>query len=306
MAESPVRPFAGSPVPDRRSFYFSIRRIVSFVHDKATIRYWRERRLSRANLRTGLLPRLLLCGQIAWVLVVGAGLISSSLVRVYRTGPGFDPNNINLVSVRMTKQPLESVPLTRLYRSLQDKIAALPGVQSASIFSTIPYSGSSINTTYSMPGGRNTPELFSIWISPQYLQTMRIPLLAGRDFAWSDTLSTGKKIILSRSAAAAIFPHRNALGQHVGTGKEAMEVIGIVGDAKYGDIRKPAPFEAYHPITQNDEKKPSYTFVVRLEGPAAHFASAVPPSSRAKSHRSPLPSSIPSARCWTTPSPPSA
>jgi hypothetical protein len=104
---------------------------------------------------------------------------------------------------------------------------------------------------------------------------MRIPLLAGRDFAWTDTLSTGGKIILSRSAATAIFPHQNALGQHIDTGKDAMEVVGIVGDVKYDDIRKPAPFEAYVPITQNKEKKPSYTFVVRSEGPAAPFASAV-------------------------------
>jgi ABC-type antimicrobial peptide transport system permease subunit len=52
-------------------------------------------------------------------------------------------------------------------------------------------------------------------------------------------------------------------------------VIGIVGDAKYTDIRKPAPLEVYASITQNDEKKPSYLFVVRLEGPAAPFASAV-------------------------------
>ncbi|HEY3990329.1 MAG TPA: ABC transporter permease [Acidobacteriaceae bacterium] len=234
--------------------------------------------LSHADLRTGVLPRLLLASQIALalVLVIGAGLISASLVRMYRTGPGFDPHNVSLVSVRMTKQPLEGEPLIHLYRSLQDKIAALPGVRSASIFSTIPYSGSSMTTTYSMPGGRNTPELFSNWISPQHFQTMRIPLLAGRDFAWSDTLLTAKKIILSRSAADAIFPHQNALGQHVDTGKDAMEVIGIVGDVKYSDIRKPAPFEAYYPITQNSrDKKPSYVFVARVEGPVAPFAAAV-------------------------------
>jgi len=234
--------------------------------------------LSRADLRTGLLPRLLLSTQIALalVLVIGAGLISSSLVRMYRTGPGFDPHNINLVSVRLTKQPLEDEPLVRLYRSLQDRIAALPGVHAASIFSTIPYSGSTMTNEYSMPSGRITPQLYTNWIAPQYFQTMRIPLLAGRDFAWSDTLSTGSKIILSRSAAAAIFPHQIAVGQHIGSGKDSLEVIGIVGDVKYSDIRKPAPPEGYLAITQNErDKKPSYVFVVRLEGPAAPFASAV-------------------------------
>jgi predicted permease len=232
---------------------------------------------SRANLRTGHLPRLLLSMQfaLALVLVIGAGLISTSLVRMYRTGPGFDPHNINLVSLRMTKQPLEGELLVRLYHSLQDRIAALPGVHAASIFAVIPFSGSMMSNSYDMPGGRTIPQLDTNWIAPQYFQTMRIPLLAGRDVAWSDTLSNGSKIILSRSAAAAIFPHRNAVGQHIGTGKDSLEVIGIVGDVKYSDIRKPAPLEAYFPITQNKEKKPSYTFVGRLEGPAAPFASGV-------------------------------
>jgi predicted permease len=233
--------------------------------------------LSRADLRTGILPRLLLSAEIALalVLVIGSGLISTSLFRMYRTGPGFDPHDVTLVSVTMTKQPLEGEPLTRLYHSLQDLIAALPDVHSAAILHVIPFSGSSMTSDFSMPGGKNTPMLYSNWISPHYFQTMRIPLLAGRDFTWSDTLSTSKKIILSRAAAAAIFPHQNAIGQHIDSGKDAMEVIGIVDDVKYGDIRKAAPFEAYFPITQNSDKKPSYTFIVRSEGPAAPFTAAV-------------------------------
>jgi predicted permease len=233
--------------------------------------------LSRTSMHPGVLPRLLLSVQIALalVLVVGAGLISTSLLRMYRTGPGFDARNINLARVRMSKQPLEGESLTRIYRSVQDKIAALPGVRSASIFAVAPFSGANMIDGFPMPGGRNTPQLFTNWTSPQYFQTMRIPLLAGRDFSWNDTLSTGKKIILSRSAANALFPRQNALGQHVGTGKDSMEVIGIVGDAKYGDIRKPAPYEAYYPITQNKDKKPSYTFIARVDGSAAPFATAV-------------------------------
>jgi len=133
--------------------------------------------LSRENLRTSLLPRLLLSVQIALalVLVIGAGLISTSLVRMYRTGPGFDPHNINLVSLRMTKQPLEGEPLVRLYHSLQDHIAALPGVHAASIFAVIPFSGSMMSNSYDMPGGWTIPQLDTNWVAPHYFQTMRIP-----------------------------------------------------------------------------------------------------------------------------------
>jgi predicted permease len=229
------------------------------------------------NAHIGVLPRLLLSTQIALalVLVIGAGLISTSLVRMYRTGAGFDPHNINLVSVRMTKQPLEGEPLIRLYHFLRDQIAALPGVRNASIFSVIPYSGSTMETDYRLPNGNQTPQLYTNWIAPQYFRTMGIPLLTGRDFAWSDALATGKKVILSRSAAATLFPHQNALGQHFDPGKDAVEVIGIVGDVKYSDIREPAPLEVYQPMTQDSDKKPSYVFVARLDGPPAPFAGAV-------------------------------
>jgi predicted permease len=229
------------------------------------------------DARIGLLPRILLSTQIALalVLVIGAGLISTSLVRIYRTGPGFDPRNITFVSPTMTKQPLEGEPLIRLYHSLRDQIAALPGVRSASILTAVPFSGATMTNDFTMPDGKQTPQLYTNSIAPQYFQTMRIPLLAGRDFSWSDTITSGKKVILGRSAAATLFPHQNALGQHIGTGKDALEIIGIVGDAKYSDIREPAPLEDYLPITQNVDKKPSYVLAVRSEGPLAPFASAV-------------------------------
>jgi predicted permease len=232
--------------------------------------------VARADLHAGLLPRILLSVQIALalVLVIGAGLISTSLLRIYRTGPGFDPHNITFVSPTMTKQPLEGEPLIRLYHSLSNQIAALPGVRSASILTAVPFSGTTLETGFTMPDGKQTPQLYSNSIAPQYFQTMGIPLLAGRDFAWSDTLASGKKVILSRSAAATLFPHQNALGQRFDPGKDALEVIGIVGDAKYSDIREPAPLEVYDPITQNIDKKPSYVLVARSEGPAAPFAAA--------------------------------
>ena len=212
---------------------------------------------------------------LALVLVIGAGLISTSLVRMYRTGAGFDPHNLNLASVRMTKQPLDGEPLIRLYHSLRDQIAALPGVRNASIFSVIPYSGSALSDDYTLPNGKQTPQLYTNWIAPQYFQTMHIPFLTGRDFAWSDTASTGNKMLLSRSAAAVLFPGENAIGKRLVEDKNSYEIIGIVGDVKYSDIREPAPLEAYLAITQDSDKKPSYVFVARLDGPPAPFAGAV-------------------------------
>jgi hypothetical protein len=85
---------------------------------------------------------------------------------------------------------------------------------------------------------------------------MRIPILEGRDFKWNDTASTGMKIILNQTAAKLLFPTRDPLGQFVNkqAGKISVpyEVVAVVGDAKYDDLRSAAPAAGYVPMTQDE------------------------------------------------------
>jgi hypothetical protein len=112
-------------------------------------------------------------------------------------------------------------------------------------------------------------------VAPQYFETMRIPMLGGRDFKWSDTPASGKKIILNQAAVKILFPGQSAIGQRVtAVGNKSYEVIAVVGDVRYATIRRDAPAGAFVPITQSDDKKPSYTTVVRVKGPVAPLASA--------------------------------
>ena len=114
-------------------------------------------------------------------------------------------------------------------------------------------------------------------VSPSLFNTMGIPVLAGRDFAWSDTGASGLKIILNQGAANLLFPGRSAVGQTVTTDKKNYQVIAVVGEIHYASLRKSAPAGAYLPITQvtqSDEHKPDYTAVVRIEGSAAPLAAA--------------------------------
>lgn len=112
-------------------------------------------------------------------------------------------------------------------------------------------------------------------IAPAFFQTMHIRLISGRDFRWNDNLSSGRKIILSRTAAERLFPKEFPIGQHVidVNGKDSYEVIGVVDDIRYASMRETAQAEAYLPITQREEHKPSYTAVVRLFGGTGPFAS---------------------------------
>ena len=83
---------------------------------------------------------------------------------------------------------------------------------------------------------------------------MRIPLFAGRDFTWNDTKASGLKIVLNQSAAKLLAPDGNVLGRMVknrdGDKTVLYQVVGVVGDAKYEDLRAAAPPGAYVPMTQ--------------------------------------------------------
>lgn len=231
---------------------------------------------SSANERRRMLPRVLMGLEVALalILVVGAGLLATSLVRLYRTGLGFDPKGLVNLNLDMGKQGLDGDALVRWYREYADALKHQPGVADVSIAGQTPMDGNVWTSTYKTALSGGGQDLYMNRVSPGYLRTMRIPLLAGRDFDWSDTLSTGRKIILSEKAARILFPGLSPIGRRVEKDKDSVEVIGVAGDIAYQSIRQGAPVEGYVSITQNEEHKPSYTVVARVDGPVDAVASS--------------------------------
>ncbi|HET9086947.1 MAG TPA: ABC transporter permease [Acidobacteriaceae bacterium] len=231
-----------------------------------------------ARQRRRLLPRALMGLEVALalMLVVGAGLLATSLVRLYRTGLGFDPKGVVNLELRMDKQSLDGNALLRWYQKFGDSLAHEPGVKSVSFDAVTPLSGSTTTITYHTLSNKRERTLYMNTVAPEYFRTMRIPMLEGRDFRWNDTSASGNKIILNRTAAKMLFPGQNAVGQHVAGWPKGsqLEVIAVVGDVRYASIKKGAPAGAYMPITQSEQKKASYTAVVRIDGPPAPLASA--------------------------------
>jgi predicted permease len=232
---------------------------------------------NKALERHKLLPRVLMASEVALalVLVTGAGLLTTSLVRLYKSGAGLDPTGLVNITFSMDKQQLEGDQLMQLYQELGDGLSHQPGVKNASFEFIIPLSHRGWNEGVFAPGG-NAHLLWLNSVGPRYFETMRIPLFAGREFTWSDTDLSGPKIILNQAAAKLLFPDRDALGQQVINkfDKTAYEVVAVVGDAKYRDMRSPAPAAGYVPIMQDPQKKPSLTAVLRVEGPQAPLANA--------------------------------
>jgi predicted permease len=230
-----------------------------------------------AGHKRELLQPIMLASEVglALMLVVGAGLLSTSLFRLFTSGAGFNPKGVVNISLSVEKQPLDGDALVRLYQQYGEALSHQPGVTSVSFARIIPLTHYVWDDDHARPGGA-THDLYMNGIAPNYFQTMSIPLLQGRDFRWGDTTPTGLKIIINQAAAKLFFATQSPIGQHLlrGQKKTDFEVIGVVGDAKYEDLRSAAPPAAYVPIMQIDDKKPSYNAVVRTSGPMAPLASA--------------------------------
>ena len=234
-----------------------------------------------------LLPRVLMGLEVALalMLVAGAGLLATSLARLYSTGIGYDPKHVVDIAPNTDKQSLEGDALLHWYHDYQDALARQPGVESAALANDTPMDGSITKTSFHDPSSGKELNVFANTVGPGYFRTLRVPLLAGREFNWNDTLSSGKKIIISQSLARHLYPTGNVIGQRLSMGEHTRVgehtpgaddylVVGVVGDLHIMNIREQSAEVIYHSTTQSREKKPSYFVVVRVNGSAVPLAAA--------------------------------
>jgi putative ABC transport system permease protein len=200
--------------------------------------------------------RLLLGAQVALsvMLLAAAGLLAETLVRLLTESPGFDPRGVTVVSLDTSKLPQKGPALVELYGTLMHRARSLPGAESASVMSTTPLTNSGWDNYLTIPGRTDVPEEqrdFSInAVGPRLLETMRVPLLAGRDFNDNDTAQSGKVAIISENAARRFYPN-GALGADIGMQNgPALRIVGIAGNTKYSNLREEIPLTLYVAYTQ--------------------------------------------------------
>lgn len=198
---------------------------------------------------------------LSLMLLVGAGLMIRSLWMLRNVDPGLDPRNVVAVSPSLPgtafTQPEQEVAF---YRLLLDKVRAFPGVDSASAIDNLPLEpGGGSNQPIQIEGRpvqamADQPEVAVRLISTQYLKTMRIPLLRGRDFGDQDTPDAPGAILISESLAKRFWPNEDPVGKHLTMyfyPEKVREVVGIVGDLKDNGLDATNP-EAmlYMPLSQ--------------------------------------------------------
>ena len=180
---------------------------------------------------------------LSLVLLVGSGLLIRSFLRVLAVNPGFDARNVLTLDMSVPEARYPNAARMRLYKDLLPRLAALPGVQSVSAAWPLPLSGIHVNIGFEIEGRPTEPgaepfERMGV-ATPDFFRTMRIPLLAGREFTASDDAKSAGVTIVNEAFARRYFPGQSALGKRIEPGisdgdfkKAVREIVGVVGSIK--------------------------------------------------------------------------
>ena len=228
---------------------------------------------------------------LACVLLVGAGLLIRSFLRLLEVDPGFRPEQTAAWRIEMSPR-YKSIPQKlAFFEEVVRKVGAIPGVESAGLTDALPL-GRNRTWGIAAKGQTYTPDTFPIayprMIDSGYIQTMKIPLVSGREFTRGDTDESRKVLIVNQSMAERLWPGQNPLGQIAMNGPEEWQVVGVVGNVRHGALEQEGGMEMYFPMTQEHDWG-SMDLVVRARLPMASLV----PSIRAglKSVDSDLPTS---------------
>ena len=204
---------------------------------------------------------------ISMVLVVGATLFVGTLVTLRSVDRGFDASSVLVVSVR-TARPYPEARRAIVQQALIERLAALPGVQSASTAQMLPLGGGLWDRRVQVEGYVFRPDEpeqvgFNV-IGADYFATIGTPIVAGREFDARETDTSPKVTIVNESFARHFFGNQSAIGRHVTSVGVTYEIVGVAHDAKYQDLRSDVMKTLYIPWTQRAGDQPTrYSYLVR-------------------------------------------
>ena len=214
---------------------------------------------------------------LALVLLTGAGLLVQSFVRLRRVELGFRPAGLATMTVDLPDASYRSAAaMLALHQAMLERLAHIPGAQSAAAVNFIPLGGAMIRGDFKLDGGRRVPTDYLVAkpsVSPGYFSTMGITLVRGREFTAQDIVSAPGVVIVSKSVADRLWAGADAVGQRLsmkdnpGPG-DWLTVVGVVADVgqtAIGGHREPAIYQPLGQLTQTFFLE-HMSFVVRAAG----------------------------------------
>jgi predicted permease len=221
---------------------------------------------------------------LSTVLVIGAGVFLRTVMQLGSVDLGFQPDHVLMFDIQPPELRYAGGKDVLLHEQLEQKIAALPGVESVAP-AAMPLAGGSMSNTDFMTedksaDGNNPPEYFNV-AGNDYFHTMRIPMIAGRAFSPQDTASSVKVAVINQALAKKRFPNGNPIGKRFRTdgsdGKVAdpwIQVVGICANTRYAQLKEEPPPVFYVPYVQQTEVG-GLTYQIRTHASAATLVPAL-------------------------------
>ena len=214
---------------------------------------------------------------LACVLLVGAGLLLRSFLRVIDVDLGFEPGRAAAISVDYDDggKPAQRAAI---WQEVVRRTSAIPGVDSAGISDNLPMSR---NRGWGIAAkGQEKPKdsafigVFVYIVSPGYLKAMGMRLLGGRDITWDDLINNRNVVVINQTVARKLWPGQDPIGRHAIAGGAEVEVVGVIADVRETNAEDNAGAQMYLPATTQFGPEGSF-LVVRSALPPASLALSV-------------------------------
>ncbi|HZP48759.1 MAG TPA: ABC transporter permease [Vicinamibacterales bacterium] len=219
---------------------------------------------------------------LAAVLLVGAGLLIRSFAALQSVAPGFDARNVLTMRVSLPSQKYDDPKTLRFFSTAIDRIRPLPGVQAAGLISYLPFAGLGAGTGFTIVGQPPPPpgQGYTVDVSVcdnGYFDAMRLPLTRGRRFTDREQHERSNVVIVNEELVRRYFPGQDPIGRQLVINMTDPNVpttiVGVVGDAKFADLRSETRPQSYWPHPQLPYS--AMTLTVRTAGDPLAFAPLV-------------------------------
>jgi predicted permease len=209
---------------------------------------------------------------MALVVLVAAGLLVRSFNRLQQVNTGFDGSGVMSFQLSLPRARYDSAAkITMFFQQLVERVASAPGVSEAGAAYPLPMSGDGWSGSFEVEGqpvppGQPGPHAEYAIVTPGYFRTMRISLLAGRDFTAQDVKGAPAVVIVDEELARRYWPGESAIGKRIsvtGRSQDPIRVIGVVAHVRRDAPQTPGEPQLYLPLLQN----PQTTMFVVARGP---------------------------------------
>jgi putative ABC transport system permease protein len=231
------------------------------------------------------LRNLLVVGEVAvaMTLLVGAGLMLNSFVRLQRVNPVVNAGKLLSVQIDLpeTRYPKAAQAAT-FFQDLIRRVESLPGVESASLSTVQPLSGVAVNDPFSIEGRpldfNNAPVAGWQHVTPNFFRTLGIPIVAGRDFTERDTADTSGAAIINEAMARRYFPNEDPIGKRLALGLPRpdnpwLTIVGVVKDIPHRGLESKAEPDWY--LSYLGQPRRYGYLMARSSGDPASLAAAI-------------------------------